>query len=108
MLRDALREMETLVDGKPPKFSVVACNFSRDKNTGGDITEYKDVTLNGLKADSANRVPEEFRRERSFTNTKINPKHRENKTLNLRLPNGEIRKVHKRFLLKYNDKQILQ
>lgn len=101
--------METLKDGKAPKFDIIASTHSRQRKTGGELLVLKNVSLSGIKGESARFVvPEEFKREDTAVYLTKNPHHRENKTKNILLDNREIRKVHIRFIQFYNNKQIIQ
>jgi hypothetical protein len=108
LLRDALKEMETAVDGMPCRFSVTAISYDEQRGTGGEILEYKDVCLNDAKIQFKHAVPVEHRREQPIRVTEVrNPHHRENKTKNLRLANGQIRKIHLRFITHFNGVNVI-
>lgn len=108
-LKDALVEMETLKNGFVPKFDLIATTYSDQRGTGGDLLVLKNISLSGIKGDKKTfDVPAEFQRETISTTLMKNPRHRENKTKNILMANREIRKVHIRFILFYNNKQILQ
>jgi hypothetical protein len=108
LLRDALKEMETAVDGMPCRFSVTAISYDEQRGTGGEILEYKNVCLNDAKINFKHVVPVEYRREQPIRITQNrNPHHRENKTKNVRLANGQIRKIHLRFITHFNGVNVI-
>ena len=101
--------METPVDGMPRKFDLTCISFDAQRGTGGEVLNFKNVTLTDVKlAPRVGSVPDEFKREQPvMVSLNRNPHHRENKTKNLRLANGQIRKVHIRFITHYNGFKIL-
>jgi hypothetical protein len=109
LLRDALKEMETAVDGYPRRFSVTAISWDEQRGTGGEILEFKDTCLNDAKITAfKSSIPEEHRRVADVrVSQNRNPHHRENKTKNLRLANGQIRKIHLRFITHYNGVNVI-
>jgi hypothetical protein len=108
-LRDALSKMEAVNDGIPARFDLVVCTFSEERNTGGEILELNNVRMSGFAKQAQNKIAPEFLREQTkFENEKRNPHHRENKTKNVLLANGQTRKIRIRFILFYNNLQIIQ
>ncbi len=100
--------METAVDGMPCRFSVTAISYDEQRGTGGEILEYKNVCLNDAKINFKHVVPVEYRREQPIRITQNrNPHHRENKTKNVRLANGQIRKIHLRFITHFNGVNVI-
>ena len=107
-LRDVLTLMETPVDGLARKFSLKVITYDDQRGTGGELMEFKECTLLGVKNEYKNSIPEEFRREQPalLLMTK-DPHHRIHKTRNIRLKNGQVRKIHIRFITHFDGKQIL-
>ena len=109
LLRDALAKMETVSDGIPARFDLVVRTFSVERNTGGELLEFKNVRMSGFKKEVQSKIAPEFlRAQLPFDNVKINPHHRENKTKNILLANGQTRKIRIRFILFYNNLQVIQ
>ena len=107
-LKDALAIMESTVEGRPMQFDLTVISFDDKRKTGGELMEFKKVSLNDVKFDYKQTVPEQFRREQPVRiSLSKNPKHRENKTKNLRLANGQIRKIHIRFITQFNSMQVI-
>lgn len=109
LLKDALTEMETLVAGESPRFDIIASTYDQGRDTGGKLLVLKNVKLSHLNGKSKNAVPDEFKRPNEFVpKVNKNPHHKENRTKNFMLPNGEIRKAHIHFILFFNNQQIIQ
>lgn len=109
LLPNALKQMETMVDGMPPRFNIIACTCDVERNTGGKLLVLNNVKLSHLNGVKKFVVPDEFKREQEYApKVSRNPHHKENRTKNFTLPNNEIRKVHIHFILFFNGKQIIQ
>ena len=109
LLRDALKQMEAVNDGIPARFDLVVCTYSQERNTGGEILELNNVRLSGFAKQQQSKIAPEFLREQpQFENEKRNPHHRENKTKNILLANGQTRKIRIRFIMFYNKMQVIQ
>lgn len=100
--------METPVNGKPCRFSLRVISYDESRGTGGEILDFNDVCLNDAKITIKHTVPLEHRRlaEPKVTQSR-NPNHKENKTKNLRLANGQIRKIHIRFITHFNNINVV-
>lgn len=108
-LRDALSKMETVSDGIPARFDLVVCTYSEDRGTGGELLELNNVRMSGFAKQQQSKIAPEFLRvQPKFENEKRNPHHRENKTKNILLANGQTRKIRIRFILFYNNLQVIQ
>lgn len=101
--------METPVDGMPLRFDLRCISYDDKRGIGGEELEFKNVTLTDVKlAPKVGNVPDEFKRQQpAMISLNRNPQHRENKTKNLRLANGQIRKIHIRFITHFNGQKIL-
>ena len=96
--------------GKPPRFDIVIWTFDHKRRTGGEEISFKNVCLNDIKPDKKYElVAKENLRESTEAKQVLikNPNHRANKTRNLRLPNGQVRKFHIRFIKSFNGQQII-
>jgi hypothetical protein len=108
LLKDAIQQMETTVDGRPARFTVAVVGLDNSRGTGGELHIFKDVCLNDVKQNFTSAVPEQYQREQAhrFTNHK-NPNHTDNGTRNLRLRNGQIRKIHTRLITQFNNLTVI-
>jgi hypothetical protein len=107
-LRDALTLMETPVDGLARKFSLNVITYDDQRGTGGELLSFTECTLLGVKTEYTNTIPEEYRREQpALALMSKDPHHRVHKTRNIRLKNGQVRKIHIRFITHFDGKQIL-
>lgn len=108
-LRDAIKLIETPVDGKAPRFSVRFITYDEQRGTGGEVLKFDEVTLVGVKDAPRFQIPDEFRRQQPMRiSLSRGPNHRANKTKNVRLKNGQVRKIHLRFITHINGIQIIQ
>lgn len=96
--------------GYPTRFDLVVWSFSETRGLGGEELTYTNVCLNDVKSKAESKVKEAFRREKPVIITDSSPKnpnHWDNKTRNIRLQNGQIRKIHIHFIKSFNQAQIL-
>ncbi len=96
--------------GYPARFDLVVWSFSETRGLGGEELCYTNVCLNDVKSKAEPKVQAAFRREKPVIITDAsakNPNHWDNKTRNIRLQNGQIRKIHIRFIKSFNQAQIL-
>jgi hypothetical protein len=112
-LKEALRQMEAtdLKTGKFIPFDLKYCQFSRMRAEGGKIIEYKHVVLSSDK-DQPTEQPQSADKanldvKQGASNISRNPYHRRNKTRNIKLLNGDIRKIRFRGILEFNNQQVL-
>jgi hypothetical protein len=114
LLKDALMMMED----KDPKtgqylpFDLGYCTYSRQRNQGGKLIEYLGARLTSNITEIPNKKPEPVNeqviRDADSNGTKrINPYHRKNETRNIELPNGQIRKIHFRFIVSINSHKVV-
>lgn len=98
-LKEVLKYMDT---GHPFSICFVTCDTK--KGTGGEWIEIKNCRKHmHLSAEKLRRLE----KAQPVSGYKKDPKHYENSTRNLKLPNGEIRKVHIRLIRKFNNKTVL-
>ncbi len=98
-LNDALAEMK-----KPVPFSIAYVTCDQMRNSGGEIMKLDNVMLshNQHKAEDFNFAAPDF----GNPDKPRKPRHYENATRNLILPNGKIRKFHIRLVLQFNGKKV--
>jgi len=94
-------------DGKPCPFQMKFVKADRTRGTGGDILEI----INGRKMVNKDKDGEpvfDFRPKShpSEPGLKKDPRHWVNATRNILLENGEIRKVHIRLIIEFNNQKV--
>lgn len=98
-LRQALTEMRGKDRfGRFVPFDLVAVTCDHTHRTGGRVVEYMGVTL-----PQRDRVV----LETNLKGGERNPRHLNNGTMNVMLPNGELRKVHTLLITKYNGNGVI-
>jgi hypothetical protein len=117
LLKDALQMMEAKdpVTGEYLAFDLGYCTFSRQRETGGKLIDYKNAKLTSNKLDGEKpsaAAPiaiesQELLAEGEIPVTRRNPFHRKNKTRNIELPNGELRKINFRLITSFNSHTIV-
>lgn len=90
-LKEVLYQMKKLDNNKNPvPFSIAVRSFNKQNNTGGKLIVYHNVTL-----------MQTAKSKKSVAN------HWENRTRNIKLPNGEIKKINILFIISYNGKKVV-
>ncbi|MGA3014682.1 MAG: hypothetical protein ABSD71_11705 [Bacteroidales bacterium] len=106
-LWDVLEIMDTLDgQGKPFRFQMKYVTANRLLGTGGEIIELKDGCKCSGKTKQGKPI---FSEKKNFsTNDKVSkdPRHWTNSTRNILLSNGQIRKVHIRLIIEFNNKKV--
>ena len=108
-LKDVLTIMKTPdADGKAIPFSIKTRTLNRYTKKGGKLNSYpiaclvmKEKQERITSIDALKTMQPKVVRERK------NPHHFANKTRNIRLPNGEKKKVHIRFIIEFNGKKVI-
>lgn len=88
-------------DGNPFPFDIVFRTLNRNSKTGGRLVEYKKV----VKSTSTKKVTTKhslLTAIQQSANTNKNPNHFTNRTRNLMLQNGDIKKIHIRLIVSIN------
>ena len=93
--------MRTKVRGQLPKFSIRAVTLNKRLGTGGDWLDLEKVQL---PAREATLRPFESLRAQGAAK---HPNHGANGTINVLLPNMEIRKVHLRLITRFNGMKVI-
>lgn len=105
LMKDALALMEARdASDKLVTFDCEFCTYSTKRSEGGKIVKLTGARLSFDKKPFKGKASV-IKSERTFSAHQ--PNHFVNKTRNLRLPNGEIRKLHIRMLLTFNGKQVV-
>ncbi|MDO5509552.1 MAG: hypothetical protein Q4F57_02540 [Weeksellaceae bacterium] len=92
-LSEALAEMRRMdAQKKPVPFNLKIREFNRQNKSAGRVKEYKGATL-----------MRKGKKRKTFTD----PRHWENRTRNIKLPDGSIKKIHIIFIDSLNGKKIV-
>lgn len=105
-LTEALKIMHSKnSDGTPVHFDVEIREFSRQNKTGGKYKIYNDAKLLSQNKSSKKGIIKKY----NYTNEKDKRKqnHWENRTRNLELANGEIKRINILFIIKFNGKNVI-
>jgi len=104
-LNDVLKKMkERKNDGSPVKFNIKVREYNRQNKTGGKLKEYRNVNLvmaDKTKKISALKKLQHVSAERKF------PNHWKNRTRNIELPNGDIRKINILLITEFNGQKVI-
>lgn len=106
-LWDVLENMDAF-DGqeKPVRFQLKYVTANRLNGTGGEIIELKDACKCSGKTKQGKPI---FAVKKNFPandRASKNPNHWTHSTRNILLPNGQIRKVHNRLIIEFNNKKV--
>lgn len=100
-LREVLEEMRKLDAKKNPvPFPIKVRSFSVQNKTGGSLNHYPNATL--LQAPKKKGI-KRLKMETPFKN----PNHWENRTRNIKLENGEIKKINILFIIEFNGCKVV-
>lgn len=106
-LRDVVHQMgQTDSNGRPAKFDVETRTFNRYAKTGGQYKIYEDAEL--VMYQKRSKIDREIAMLKSTEKKeRKNPHHFANKTKNIRLASGKIRKINLLFIIKFNGKKVI-
>lgn len=100
--------MKTLdADGKATKFSIAVRTFNKFSKTGGKLNTYPVAKLVMKEENPHTHTIDSLRRAPKKPVERRNPNHFENKTRNIKLPNGTIKKINIRFIISFNGKKVI-
>lgn len=106
-LWDVLEIMDTLDgQGKPFRFQMKYITANRLQGTGGEIIELKDVCKCSGKTKQGKPIFASKKNFPSNDHASKDPRHWTHSTRNILLPNGQIRKVHIRLIIEFNNKKV--
>jgi len=99
-LADALKEMK-----KPgSRFSLAVREYNRQTKTGGKLKRYSNVELVQAKAFDTDPVK---KLQRAPVGFRKDPKHWKNRTRNIRLADGRIKKINILLITEFNGKKVV-
>lgn len=107
-LRDVLETMRTLdKDGRAVHFSISFRTLNKSSHKGGRLVSYPVAKLvikeENPKADSTHAL----RYYKKQVTIRRRPNHWDNKTRNIKLPDGKIRKIHINHIIEFNGKKVI-
>lgn len=107
-LREVLAEMRSLdKEGKAIPFSIAFRTYNRFSKKGGILKRYPVAKL---------VMQEEYKKEDSILSlrraprkqvARKNPNHFDNKTRNIKLPTGQIKKININYIVEFNGKKVV-
>jgi len=106
----SFKEAITIIDkvdklGNAYPFDISFRTLNRNSKTGGRLIEYKQVKKYRRQIKSITKASL-TKQVQSGTDVKRKPNHQENRTRNLELQNGEIKKIHIRLIDTINGKKM--
>lgn len=105
-VKDVLKYMDSVDEsGQAVCFDLVVRTFSRQNKSGGSMKYY-----NGVRKPSAKKFKRnlsEIDRLFSIQKDRKNPDHFSNRTRNIELADGSIKKVNYLFIVKFNGKNVV-
>ena len=105
-LRQVLEKMnEKDKLNKPIPFSIEVRTFNSNNKTGGELKVYKDAVL--LLKESNGQVFNPMEHSYRQIRERRNPNHWDNRTRNIELKSGFIRKIKILYITKFNDMDVV-
>lgn len=102
-LKDVLKYIHSKdMDGNPLRFDIEIREFSRQNKTGGKYKVYNDACLLSVNKKGKTEKKFFFKEKK-----KRNQHHWENRTRNIELPNGDIKRINILFIIKFNGKKVM-
>ena len=93
-LKDVLAEMRKLDERKKPiPFSITVRTYNKQNGFGGKLLIYHNATL--------------MQQPKSKKDFEKNPNHWDNKTRNIKLADGSIKKIIILFIVAFNGKEVV-
>lgn len=106
-LRQVLEEMKTIDSkGNAISFDIEFRTFNKNNKGGGGLKSYKDAKLligKKLKGKAFDPMKHFYRIEKA----RKNPNHWQNKTRNIELASGQIRKLNILYITKFNGLEVI-
>lgn len=110
-LKDVLEEMRTHNNkGEAIKFDISVRTFNRNSKKGGKLNHYKNAKLvmkEGVYDPTSVQALKHVNDPNKLVKIKKSPSHFTNKTRNLKLESGEIKKININYIIKFNGKKVI-
>ena len=105
-LKDALEAMRTSdSEGKAVPFSISYRTLNTYNKTGGKLVFHAKAWLVMHEPSTTKDSVQSLKYKRK-SSIRRNPNHFTNKTRNIRLPNGDIRKIKINYIITFNGKEV--
>lgn len=107
-LQDVLKAMDMKDEnGYAVPFDIAVREFSAQNKTGGKYRVYNDARLLIAKPKTAPGEKDPALLLLRPEKARKNPNHFVNSSRNIELPNGEIKKINIRFIIKFNNQNVV-
>lgn len=107
-LSEVLLKMSTLnSDGRAVPFSISVRTCNRWSKTGGKILSYPVAKMVMKEKNKKENSIASLSHRANRVVSKRNPNHWDNKTRNIKLPSGEIKKINILFIISFNGKKVV-
>lgn len=109
-LNEVLEMMRTPnQEGRAVKFDISYRTFNKNSKTGGKLKYHEDAKLvmKEKPSDKAEIYALMKKPSEKKEVSRKNPNHFQNKTRNIRLENGDIRKIHIKYIVTFNGKKVI-
>ncbi|MDN3595319.1 hypothetical protein [Zunongwangia endophytica] len=96
-------------DGKAVKFDIAVRTFNRNSKSGGTLNSYENAkqVMKEAGMDKNSIYALQHFKKSKIPKIRKNPQHFSNKTRNIRLENGEVKKIHIRYIISFNGKKVI-
>ena len=92
--------------GRPTRFQAKFITANRTTREGGEIIEVKDACKCPVRTKNGQEIYPERKNLQAPERITKNPNHWENSTRNIKLPNGQKRKLHIRLIIEFNNMKV--
>ncbi|TXK74002.1 hypothetical protein FT993_03565 [Mesonia sp. HuA40] len=97
-------------EGLAVRFDIAYRSFNRNSKTGGKMYRYQNAKLvmNEKPIDPTSLFAlQNFKPKEKREIVKKNPNHFTNKTRNIKLENGQIKKINIKYIIEFNGKNVI-
>ena len=93
-------------EGRAVKFDITVRTLNKNSKTGGKLNTYENAKL-VMKEKPLDPLAHLKFKPSEKKKVKKNPQHFPNKTRNIRLESGEIKKIHYNYIITFNGKKVI-
>lgn len=93
-------------EGRAVKFDIEVRTLNKNSKTGGKLNVYENAKL-VMKEKPKDPLAHLKFKPSETKKVKKNPQHFPNKTRNIRLESGEIKKIHINYIISFNGKKVI-
>ena len=106
-LKEVLKQMRTPnADGKAVPFALAVRTFQANSKTGGKMNRYPHAKLVMQEKHTANNSIKNLRYAPRKVVERKNPHHFKNETRNIKLPNGQVKKIYIKNIIEFNGAKV--